>query len=78
MYNHAYTESDTLNIAVLNNLEKNMCRQTSIIRLTLGNKISDHPDVVEASPVGADPTTSSFSTLQLALLDWTKAVPRRD
>ena len=38
-------------------------RQVSDIRRTLvGNKIVDHSDVVGASPVGAAPTTSSFST----------------
>ena len=38
-------------------------RQVSNIRRTLvGNKIVDHLDVVGASPVGAAPTTSSFST----------------
>ena len=38
-------------------------RQVSNIRRTLvGNKIVDHSDVVRASPVGAAPTTSSFST----------------
>ena len=38
-------------------------RQVSNIRLTsAGNKFVDHSDVVEASPVGAAPTTSSFST----------------
>ena len=38
-------------------------RKTSNIRRTLaGNKIVDHSDVVGASPVGAAPTTSSFST----------------
>ena len=38
-------------------------RQTSDIRGTLvGDKIVDHSDVVGASPVGAAPTTSSFST----------------
>ena len=39
-------------------------RKVSNIRRTLvGNKIVDHSDVVEASsPVGAAPTTSSFST----------------
>ena len=38
-------------------------RKTSNIRRTLvGNKIIDHSDVVGASPVGAAPTTSSFST----------------
>ena len=38
-------------------------RQFSNIRRTLvGNKIVDHSDVVGATPVGAAPTTSSFST----------------
>ena len=40
-----------------------MYRQVSNIRRTLvGNEIVDHSDVVGASPVGATPTTSSFST----------------
>ena len=38
-------------------------RQVSNIRRTLvGNKIVGHSDAVGASPVGAAPTTSSFST----------------
>ena len=38
-------------------------RQTYNIKHTLeGNKIVDHLDVFGASPVGAAPTTSSFST----------------
>ena len=38
-------------------------RQVSNIRRTLvDNKIVDHSDVVGASPVGAAPTASSFST----------------
>ena len=38
-------------------------RQVSNISRTLvGNKIVHHSDVVGASPVGAAPTTSSFST----------------
>ena len=38
-------------------------RQVSNIRRTLvGNKIVNHSDVVGVSPVGAAPTTSSFST----------------
>ena len=43
---------------------ENSCyRQTSnIIRTLAGNEIVDHSDVVGASPVGAAPTTSSFST----------------
>ena len=38
-------------------------RKTSNISRTLvGNKIVDNSDVVGATPVGAAPTTSSFST----------------
>ena len=38
-------------------------RQVSnISRILVGNKIGEHSDVVGASPVGAAPTTSSFST----------------
>ena len=38
-------------------------RKTSNIRRTLvGYQIVDHSDVVGASPVGAAPTTSLFST----------------
>ena len=41
----------------------NHYRKISNIRRTLvDNKIVDHSDVVGASPVGAAPTTSSFST----------------
>ena len=40
-----------------------MYRQTSnISRSLVGNNIGDHSDVVGASPVGAAPTKSSFST----------------
>ena len=35
---------------------------SNIRRTLLGNEIVDHSDVVGASPVGAAPTTSSFST----------------
>ena len=35
---------------------------SSISRTWVGNKIVDHSDVAGASPVGAAPTTSSFST----------------
>ena len=43
--------------------ELNMYRQVSNIRRTLVyNTIVDHSDVVGASPVGAAPNTSSFST----------------
>ena len=43
--------------------KKKTYRQTSNINHTLvGNELVDHTDVVGASPVGAAPTTSSFST----------------
>ena len=35
---------------------------SNISRTLVGNKCVDHSDVVGASPVGAAPTTSSFST----------------
>ena len=42
---------------------KRVYRKTSIISRTLVvNKIVDHSDVVGVSPVGAAPTTASFST----------------
>ena len=47
-----------------------MYRKTSNISRTLvGDKIVDNSDVVGASPVGAAPTTSSFSTEHLASMD---------
>ena len=45
------------------NIYKISYRKTSnISRTFVGNKIVDNSDVVGASPVGAAPTTSSFST----------------
>ena len=35
---------------------------SNISRTLVGNEIGDHSDVVGSSPVGAAPTTSSFST----------------
>ena len=53
-------------------------RKTSNIRRTLArNKIVDHSDVVGALPVGAAPTTSSFSTWHLASRDSAKTVARQ-
>ena len=50
---------------------KSLHRQTSNISRTLvSNKIVDHLDIVGASPVGAAPTTSTFSTVRLASMDW--------
>ena len=58
---------------------KSEYRQVSNIKRTLvGNNIVDHSDVVGASPVGAAPTTSSFSTWHLASLDWATTTARRD
>ena len=55
-----------------------MYRQTSNISHTLvGNKIVDHSDVVGASPVGAAPTTSSFSTEHLASMYWAETTTGR-
>ena len=48
-------------------------RQASNIRRTVvGNEIVHHSDVVGASPVGAAPTTSSFSIQHLASGDYAK------
>ena len=53
-------------------------RQVSNISRTLvGNKIVDHSDVVGASPVGAAPTTSSFSTLHSASIYCAKTTTSR-
>ena len=52
--------------------------KTSNIRRTLvGNERVDHWDVVGASPVGAAPTTSSFSTWHLATRDSAKKAARQ-
>ena len=53
--------------------------QTSNISCTLvGNIIVDHSDVVGASPIGAAPNTSLFSTEYLASMDWTKTTAKQD
>ena len=55
----------TLDTHMIANIAKGLFdyRKTSNISRTLvGNKIVDNSDVVGASPVGAAPTTSSFST----------------
>ena len=41
-------------------------------------KIVGHPDVAGASPVGAAPTTSVFSTWHMASMDWAKTTARWD
>ena len=53
-------------------------RKTSNIRRNLvGNKTVDHSDVVGASPVGAAPTTSLFSTYHLASRESAKTAARQ-
>ena len=42
--------------------ECNYRKTSNIDRTLVGNKIVDNSDVVGASPAGAAPTTSSFST----------------
>ena len=54
-------------------IQVNHYRKVSNIRRTLvGDKIVDHWDVVGAAPIGAAPTTSSFSTAHVASMDWAK------
>ena len=50
----------------------------NIRRILIGDTIDDHSDEVGASPVGAAPTTSSFSTWHLTTIDCTKTSARRD
>ena len=38
------------------------CQTSNISRILAGNNTVDHSDVVGAVPLGAAPTTSSFST----------------
>ena len=55
---HTNMKNAVLALGVISNY-----RKTSDIRRALvSNKIVYHSDVVGASPVGAAPTTSSFST----------------
>ena len=57
-----YVKSD-IDDSATSIIRKKVYRQVSNIRRTLmDNKIVDHSDVIGASPVGAAPTTSSFST----------------
>ena len=51
---------------------------SNISHTLVGNKIVDHSDVVGASPVGAAPTTSSFSIEHLASMDWEKTTAMQD
>ena len=52
------------------------CKTSNISHTLIGNKIVEHSDIIGASPVGAAPTTSSFSTWHLASMDCTKTTAR--
>ena len=43
-------------------IQHNYCKISNVSRTLVGNKIVDNSDGVGAPPVGAAPTTSSFST----------------
>ena len=64
--NHVRAIQQNISTTTENYMSISWCatyRQVSNISGTLiGNQIVDHSDVVGASPVGAAPTTSSFST----------------
>ena len=61
------------------NLACYIYRQVSNIRCTsVGNQIVDHSDVVGAAPTGDAPTTSEWSTSQLASTDWVRTTTRWD
>ena len=57
--------------------KREYCKTSNISCTLVGNKIVDHSAVVGASPVGAAPTTSSFSTLHLASRDSAKTAARQ-
>ena len=51
-----------MNITILCGVKLKYCQTSNIRRTLVGNEIYDYSDVVGGSPVGAAPTTSSFST----------------
>ena len=60
---HQMVSNHSLFQALLHTASDLKYRQVSnISRTSVGNAIVDHSDVVGASPVGAAPTSSSFST----------------
>ena len=54
----------------------NYCQISNIRRTLVGNKMVDDSGVVGASPLGAAPTTSSFSTKHLVSIDCAKTTAR--
>ena len=53
---------NTFQKLIIKILYSNYCQVSNIRHTLVGNNIVDHSDVVGASPVGAAPTTSSWST----------------
>ena len=73
--NHIRTDS----LSAIKRGTMKLCTVKSLIQdASVCNKIVDHSDVVGASPVGAAPTTSSFSTEHLASIDCAKTTARRN
>ena len=60
-YNHKKTKHNKT-VSIIDGMHCKYHQVSNIIPTLVGNKIVDHSDVVGASPVGAAPTTSSFST----------------
>ena len=56
----------------------NYHQTSSISRPWIGNTIVDHSHVVRASPVGAAPTISEWSTLHVASIEWAETTARWD
>ena len=49
-------------VCIIHGMYCGYCKTSNISRTLPGNKIVDNSDVVGASPAGAAPTTSLFST----------------
>ena len=59
---HMYQPEVQQDMRPLYHLKQNYHQTSNISRTLVGNEIVDHSDVAGASPVGAAPTTSTFST----------------
>ena len=54
------------------------CQTSNLSHTLLGNKTAGHSDIAGESPVGAAPTTSSFSTYHLSWMGWAKANAKQE
>ena len=73
----AYTRQMLHEICKVNGFEWQL-QTSNMRRIFVGHKTVDHSEVVGASPVDVAPTISSFSTKQLASMDWGETTARRD